>query len=94
MILTDWAHEVGLTVDALWNRLNVTKWSVERALTEPARNKLPQLLVLVQNAGYPNVNAFLKANSISPATFYKLASGKGLRPATRARLSSLLGVEV
>lgn len=60
----------------------------------PARNKLPQLLVLVQNAGYPNVNAFLKANSISPATFYKLASGKGLRPATRARLSSLLGVEV
>lgn len=35
--LTDWAHEVGVSLSGLWRRLQ-RGWSIERALTTPPRS--------------------------------------------------------
>jgi len=31
--IAEWAHEIGLSIQALWTRVNKYGWSVERALT-------------------------------------------------------------
>lgn len=37
--MTQWAEEIGISCGTLSNRINVAKWSVERALTEPINEK-------------------------------------------------------
>ncbi len=37
MTMTDWAAELGITPATLWCRLHMLGWSIERALTTPAR---------------------------------------------------------
>lgn len=93
-ILSDWARELGLDVGTLWVRLVRMKWTPARAFNTPVAEKKLWLQELVLTAGYRNVSDFIKASGMSPATIYKVANHKPIMEATRARLSSLLGVEL
>jgi hypothetical protein len=38
MTIAEWAREIGINVDTLWNRVHAG-WTIERALTEPTRQR-------------------------------------------------------
>jgi len=35
--MTQWAEEIGISKETLWNRINNLSWSIEKSLTEPLR---------------------------------------------------------
>jgi hypothetical protein len=92
-ILSDWAREIGIPLDTLWRRLSILKWSSERALSTALPAKKSNLARMVRSAGYASVSDFLRQTGNNPATLYKFANGKPMRPATRARIALQLGVE-
>ena len=88
--LIEWANLKQISPQAIRGRLALG-WSPERALSTPIPPKKNRVAALVRNRGYASVSEFLRMTGISPATFYKLESGKPLRPSTLARIEALLG---
>ena len=39
MTITQWAHKAGISIETLSSRLDVHKWSLERAITEPVKRR-------------------------------------------------------
>jgi hypothetical protein len=39
--ITQWADELGTSISVIYNRINVLKWPIEKALTTPARKCKP-----------------------------------------------------
>ena len=42
--MTEWAEEYGLVMQTLWERIEIWKWDVERALTTPAADRKENML--------------------------------------------------
>jgi hypothetical protein len=88
----EWVRETGLPADTLWRRINVWKWSPERALTTSLPPKKDRLRDLVIRAGYASVSDFLMRTGLSPAVVYAYANGKSQRAETVRKLETLLGL--
>lgn len=68
--LSEWCKELGLNYDTVIHRLNVSKWTVERAFSEKNRNKI------VTYKGETNsLHYFAKKSPVSTASFYERLRG-------------------